>query len=161
MTGRTMLRGRTARTLLPVVLIVLAGAIGALAFATSAETKGEVGRGTVTVRSSEYGRILFDGRGFVLYGFTRDPRGKSTCTGACAKAWPPYIVQSRPRAGAGAGAARLGTVKRADGSLQATYAGRPLYSYVGDKKPGQILCQNVTEFGGVWRVVRANGRLVG
>jgi predicted lipoprotein with Yx(FWY)xxD motif len=56
---------------------------------------------------------------------------------------------------------RLGWVKRSDGSLQATYAGHPLYYYVGDKKPGQILCQNVPEFGGIWRVVRPTGRLVG
>lgn len=138
---------------------VAAALFGATAGSVSAI--GERSRASVVVGSSSFGRILFDGRGFVLYGFTRDPSGKSTCTGACAKAWPPFIVQSRPRAGAGAGAARLGTVKRADGSLQATYAGRPLYYYVGDRKPGQILCQNVTEFGGVWRVVRANGRLVG
>jgi len=117
-------------------------------------------RPTVAVKSSLYGRILFDGRGFVLYGFTRDRLGKSACTGACAKAWPPYIVKSRPRAGQGVSAARLGTTKRRDGSLQATYAGRPLYYYIGDKKPGQILCQNVTEFGGIWRVIRPNGRLV-
>jgi predicted lipoprotein with Yx(FWY)xxD motif len=69
-------------------------------------------------------------------------------------------VKSRPRAGHGVSAARLGTTKRRDGSLQATYAGRPLYYYIGDKKPGQILCQNVTEFGGIWRVIRPNGRLV-
>jgi predicted lipoprotein with Yx(FWY)xxD motif len=131
------------------------------ATAGSVMAAGDGARATVTVKSSSYGRILFDGRGFVLYGFTRDPRGKSACTGACAKAWPPYIVTSRPRAGAGVGAARLGAIKRPDGSLQAAYAGRPLYYYVGDKKPGQILCQNVTEFGGVWRVVRPTGRLVG
>ena len=117
-------------------------------------------RPTVAVKSSLYGRILFDGRGFVLYGFTRDRLGKSACTGACAKAWPPYIVKSRPRAGTGVSTARLGTTKRGDGSLQATYAGRPLYYYIGDKKPGQILCQNATEFGGIWRVIRPNGRLV-
>jgi predicted lipoprotein with Yx(FWY)xxD motif len=122
---------------------------------------GERSRPSVIVGSSSFGRVLFDGRGFVLYGFTRDRRGRSVCSGACAKAWPPYIVRSRPRAGAGIDATRLGTVKRADGSLQATYAGRPLYYYVGDRKAGQILCQNVTEFGGVWRVVRPNGRLVG
>jgi predicted lipoprotein with Yx(FWY)xxD motif len=40
-----------------------------------------------------------------------------------------------------------------------TYAGRPLYFYVGDTKPGQILCQNVAEFGGTWRVVRPSGKL--
>jgi len=113
------------------------------------------------VKASSFGRILFDGRGYVLYGFTRDPQRKSACSGPCARAWPPYIVKSRPRAGAGVTARRLGTTKRKDGSLQVTYAGRPLYYYVGDRKPGQILCQNVSEFGGVWRVVRPSGRLVG
>ena len=48
-------------------------------------------------------------------------------------------------------------VRAGDGSRQVTYAGRPLYYYAGDRKPGQILCQNVSEFGGLWLVVRANG----
>jgi predicted lipoprotein with Yx(FWY)xxD motif len=137
-----------------------------IAVAMSGATAGSVmaigdhPRPSVVVGSSSFGRVLFDGRGFILYGFTRDSRGRSVCTGDCAKAWPPYIVKSRPRTGMGVDGARLGVIKRADGSLQATYAGRPLYYYVGDRKPGQILCQNVTEFGGVWRVVRPNGRLV-
>jgi predicted lipoprotein with Yx(FWY)xxD motif len=117
-------------------------------------------RARLTVKQTRYGRILFDGRGFVLYGFTRDPRGESVCAGACTKAWPPYLVKSRPLAGRGVAAARIGTTRRRDGSRQATYGGRPLYYYVGDRKPGQILCQNVTEFGGAWRVVRPNARLV-
>jgi predicted lipoprotein with Yx(FWY)xxD motif len=50
--------------------------------------------------------------------------------------------------------------KRAGGRLQVTYAGRPLYYYVGDRRAGQIRCQNVTEFGGVWRVIRPSGTLV-
>jgi len=132
----------------------------AAATAGSVIASGDGVRSTVAVKSSSYGRILFDGREFVLYGFTRDRLGKSACTGACANAWPPYIVKSRPRAGTGVSTARLGTTKRGDGSLQATYAGRPLYYYIGDKKPGQILCQNATEFGGIWRVIRPNGRLV-
>jgi predicted lipoprotein with Yx(FWY)xxD motif len=137
-------------------LLLMCGALAAVAPAAA-----QTPRSTVTVKASSFGRILFDGRGYVLYGFTRDPRGKSACSGACARAWPPLIVRARPRAGAGVAAGRLGTTKRADGSLQGTYAGRPLYYYVGDRKPGQILCQNVTEFGGVWRVVRPSGRLVG
>jgi predicted lipoprotein with Yx(FWY)xxD motif len=115
---------------------------------------------SVLVRHSSFGEILFDGRGFVLYAFTRDRSGKSACSGACARAWPPYLVKSPPRAGAGVVAGRLGTTRRADGSVQVTYAGHPLYYYVGDRRPGQIRCQNVSEFGGVWRVVRASGRLV-
>jgi len=122
---------------------------------------GRTARPSVAVKPSPFGRILFDGRSYVLYAFTRDARSKSVCSGACARAWPPYVVRSRPRAGAGIAGRRLGTTKRADGALQVTYAGRPLYYYIGDRKPGQILCQNVTEFGGVWRVVRASGRLVG
>ena len=137
-------------------LIVLVLGLAVTAATATASTPAA----KVAVKSSSYGRILFDGRGFVLYAFTRDPRGKSVCRGACADAWPPYIVKSRPRAGAGVAVRRLGTTRRADGSLQATYAGRPLYYYVGDRKPGQILCQNVPEFGGIWRVLRPTGALV-
>jgi len=115
---------------------------------------------TLTVGASSYGRVLFDGRGFALYGFTRDPRSKSVCAGACAKAWPPYVVKTRPRAAAGVNARLLGTTRRANGAVQVTYAGRPLYYYVGDRKAGQVLCQNVSEFGGIWRVIRPTGGLV-
>ena len=116
-------------------------------------------RSTLTVKSSRYGPILFDGKGFVLYAFTHDLKGKSRCSGACAAAWPPYLAQ-RPRAGGGTKSSLLGTTKRADGSIQVTYAGRPVYYYVGDRRPGQILCQNVEEFGGLWLVVRGGGSLV-
>jgi predicted lipoprotein with Yx(FWY)xxD motif len=115
---------------------------------------------TVTVERSAYGVVLFDGHGKALYAFTRDRGSWSTCAGPCAAAWPPYIAKDDPRAGAGANPSLLRTTRRADGSRQVTYAGRPLYYYVGDRKPGQILCQNVSEFGGLWLVVRPNGRLV-
>jgi predicted lipoprotein with Yx(FWY)xxD motif len=115
---------------------------------------------SLAAHSSAYGRILFDGRGHVLYAFTRDTKAHSACAGACAKAWPPYLVSTRPRALAGIKQSLIGTTRRADGRLQATYRGRPLYFYVGDRKPGQILCQNVTEFGGRWLVLRPDGVLV-
>ena len=113
----------------------------------------------VTARTSSYGRILFDGTNHALYAFTRDRRGKSNCDGRCATAWPPYIVKRPLRAGAGTTRALLGTTRRRDGRLQLTYAGRPLYFYVHDGR-GQVLCQNVREFGGLWLVVRPSGALV-
>jgi predicted lipoprotein with Yx(FWY)xxD motif len=115
---------------------------------------------SVTVRSSDYGRILFDGRGKALYAFTRDGRGRSRCSGACATAWPPFVVSRKPRAAAGVKGLLIGTIKRSDGKLQVTYGKRPLYFYVGDRKPGQVLCQNVKEFGGLWLVVRPGGQVV-
>jgi predicted lipoprotein with Yx(FWY)xxD motif len=143
---------------LATAVLVLAAAL--LLVAESPALSPPTGKQAITVRSSSYGRILFDRLGFVLYAFTKDPRKKSTCYGACAKAWPPYLVRSRPVAGHGTRASLIGTVRRTNGKLQATYAGRPLYFYVGDRNPGQILCQNVREFGGLWLVVRPSGALV-
>jgi predicted lipoprotein with Yx(FWY)xxD motif len=139
-------------------LIVFAVVCLALASASSTMASQQVAP-TLTVRSSSFGKVLFDGRGFVLYAFTKDRRS-SACSGACAKAWPPYVVRGAVRAGTGVKASLLSTVRRANGSRQVTYAGRPLYYYVGDRKPGQILCQNVSEFGGLWLIVRPSGKLV-
>jgi predicted lipoprotein with Yx(FWY)xxD motif len=116
-------------------------------------------RGTLKVGPSTYGQVLFDGRGYVLYAFTHDLKGKSRCAGACAAAWPPFLAKA-PRAGVGVKQSLLGTTRRANGTLQVTYAGRPLYYYVGDRRPGQILCQNVEEFGGLWLILRGSGKLV-
>ncbi len=147
----------TGRALFVVVLV--AATVSAAADARSVETTAT--KPTLTVRSSAFGRILFDGRGGALYAFTKDPRaGRSTCNGACATAWPPYLKAGALRAGDGVRRALIGTTRRRDGRAQITYAGRPLYYYVGDRKPGQVLCQNVREFGGLWLVQRANGRLV-
>ena len=140
---------------LAALAVVAAGVI-----APGAMSEGQLDRGTLTAHSSRFGQILFDGRGFVLYAFTRDARGRSACYGACATAWPPYIVKSAPRAAAGTKRSLLGTTRRRDGKLQVTYAGRPLYYYVNDRRPGQILCQNVSEYGGLWLVARPNGTLV-
>ena len=138
-------------------IAVLAAAAAVLVLSGTADASD---RSVLTAGKSSYGRVLFDGRGFALYAFTHDTRGKSTCDGACAKAWPPYLVKNAAKAGAGTRAGLLGTPRRGDGSLQVTYKGQPLYYYVGDRSPGQILCQNVTEFGGVWLVVRPDGKLV-
>jgi predicted lipoprotein with Yx(FWY)xxD motif len=140
--------------------VFIALALAALAVPHIAPTSSGAPRSALTAGPSAFGRILFDGRGFVLYAFTRDPRGKSVCVRGCARAWPPYLVKTRPHAGSGVKAGLLGTTKRASDGLQVTYAGRPLYYYVGDRRAGQILCQNVTEFGGAWRVIRPTGKLV-
>lgn len=142
------------------LITVLAVSASTAGVASAVPQGAEAPRSTVIVRSSNYGKILFDGRGFVLYAFTRDPRGRSACKGACAAAWPPYLVSLRARAGAGVKSSLLGTTRRADGKIQVTYAGRPMYYYVGDRRPGQVLCQNVDEFGGLWLVVRPSGKLV-
>ena len=140
-------------------LVALAAILLATVLAPAAVSGASADRSTLTAHSSRFGQILFDGKRFVLYAFTKDPHGRSACYGACAAAWPPYLVRSA-RAGAGVKSRLLGTTRRRDGKLQATYAGRPLYYYVGDRSPNEIRCQNVDEFGGLWLVARPNGTLV-
>ena len=149
------------KTLGLVALALVAGGL-ALARPISAAPSSTAPAAILAAHGSGYGRILFDRRGFVLYLFTHDRSRRSLCAGECANRWPPYVVRRTTKLTAGAGTRRslIGTTTRANGTLQVTYAGRPLYRYVGDLKPGQILCQNVSEFGGLWLVVRPTGRPV-
>ena len=128
----------------------------------AAASTGKKRRGkTVKVMNSRYGRILVDGRGHTLYLFTRDQKkNRSRCYGGCADAWPPFYTEGKPRAGSGAQARRLGTTRRRNGKTQVTYNGHPLYYYVDEDEPGEILCQNVEEFGGLWLVVSPPGNAV-
>ena len=112
------------------------------------------------MHASKYGRILFDGRGFALYAFTRDRAGRSACTGACAKAWPPYVVELRPKAGTGATASLLGTIRRGNGSRQVTYAGHPLYRFFGDTKRGQTNGEGLKDFGAAWYALMPSGKKI-
>ena len=145
---------------LVLVAFMLAAAAFAAAGSGAARASAEATT-TLTVRSTRYGSILFDGRGRALYAFTRDRRGGSSrCYGACARAWPVYFASGRLVAGKGVRRSLLGTTRRRDGRRQITYNGRPLYFYVGDRSPGQVSCQNVAEFGGTWLVMRPSGSLV-
>ena len=110
----------------------------------------------VKLGDSQFGRVLFSGGDRALYLFTRDPRNKTRCYGACAEAWPPLYAKDRPRAGAGVDPGRLGTIKRRGGRRQVTYKGQALYFYVHDPK-GQVLCNDVFEFGGTWFALDAKG----
>ena len=113
----------------------------------------------VKLRRSQFGRVLFSGGDQAIYLFTRDQGRKSRCYGACAKAWPPFFAKGRPRADQGVRRSLLGTTKRRDGRRQVTYNGHPLYFYAHEG-PRQVLCQNVEEFGGLWLVVKRDGRPV-
>ena len=111
----------------------------------------------VKLAHTDYGRALANGDGYALYLFTRDERKRSRCYGKCADVWPPLLTHGKPVAGKRVHQRLLGTSKRRNGRRQVTYAGHPLYRYVGDRNPGQVLCQAANEYGGVWYVVRRSG----
>jgi predicted lipoprotein with Yx(FWY)xxD motif len=110
----------------------------------------------VKLRDSQFGPVIFNGRDQAAYTFTRDGR-RSRCYGECAKAWPPFFARGRPRAGRGIKRGLLGTVRRRGGRRQVTYAGQPLYFYEHDPK-GEVLCNDIAEFGGTWFAVTPKGK---
>ncbi|MEX2106340.1 MAG: hypothetical protein WD810_05525 [Solirubrobacterales bacterium] len=106
----------------------------------------------------ELGLVLVDSKGFTLYDFHKDKGTKSACYGACAQAWPPLLTSDgEPHPSNGASAAKLGTTERDDGTMQVTYAGHPLYTYAGDKKPGEATGHDFSSFGAQWYALTGNG----
>ena len=100
------------------------------------------------------GKVLATSTGRTLYLYTPDGHNKSNCTGTCAQTWPPLMTPAKPIAGMGVKQALLATTRRANGKLQVTYNGHPLYKYVGDSGAGQT---NGEGSGGIWFVVSAAG----
>lgn len=104
---------------------------------------------SVAKADSTLGAILVNAEGMTLYLLTQDNQGGSTCTGTCARNWPPLLTEGQPQAGEGVDSSLLGVIERPDGSTQATYDGWPLYSYSRDLAPGDTNGQGVN---GVWFV---------
>ncbi len=131
-----------AAALVAAALLVVAVTTGS---GPPARTKG--GRLELQVRQIAGKAVLTDAGGFTLYWFAPDSVSKSRCYGTCAVYWPP--LTGAPKAGPGV-TGKLGTIKRSDGSLQATYDGHPLYTYIGDSAPGQASGNRVNLNGGLW-----------
>jgi len=129
-----------------VLLGVAAGTAGSASTVASGNSLKAVQIGGVSV--------LANAKGFTLYWFAPDTATKSVCNGSCAAYWPP--VKGPATAGPGI-PGKLGTIKRADGSTQATYDGHPLYTYVGDSAPGQARGNNLNLNGGLWHEVTTSG----
>jgi len=142
---------RLTAAALGVAALVLLGV--AVANAT-APAPAATSTGTALKTTTIDGRtVLTNGKGFTLYSFAPDTPTTSKCYGSCAAYWPPVIGSSA----AGAGLpGKAGTIKRTDGSLQLTYNGHPLYTYIGDSAPGQATGNNLNLNGGLWLVVPAS-----
>jgi len=97
--------------------------------------------------------VLTNAKGFTLYSFAPDTSTKSNCNGTCAQNWPPV---KGPATAAGV-KGTFGTIKRPDGSIQATFDGHPLYTFVGDTAPGQAKGNGLNAAGGVWHEVTTSG----
>jgi predicted lipoprotein with Yx(FWY)xxD motif len=160
--GVPSLRGRTPAVPARLAWLGVAGAsVVALALTAGAVAgAGGAGAGAQSasggLRTEQIGgvAVLANSAGRTLYWFAPDTSSMSACNGSCAVYWPP--VTGPVKAGPGV-TGTLGTIRRADGSTQATYNGHPLYTYVGDSGAGQAHGNNLNLNGGLWHEVPASG----
>jgi predicted lipoprotein with Yx(FWY)xxD motif len=153
----------------PLVALAACGSSGgggvssaATSATTSASSSASSGNGqsaaTVDAANNSLGSILVDQQGRTLYLFAKDSSTTSTCTDACAVAWPPLRSNAQPTvAGSGTDPSLIGTTPRSDGSPQVTYNGHPLYLFKGDQKAGDANGQGVNAFGAAWYALSPTG----
>ena len=133
--------------LLATAVLVVAGCTSSGAGATPIGGGASSAAGVVidAASSPTFGMVLTGPNGMTLYTHAGDSATSSTCTGACATAWPPLQTTGQPTAGPGV-TGQLGTLIRADGTTQVTYGGMPLYGWQGDTKPGDVTGNGVEGF---------------
>lgn len=109
---------------------------------------------TRTVHGTE---VLTNAKGFTVYTFAPDSSTTSKCNGACATAWPPVPGPATPGSGV---TGKLTTITRSNGTRQAAYDGHPLYTFTGDKSPGEATGNGVNAFGGLWHAATPSGAMM-
>jgi predicted lipoprotein with Yx(FWY)xxD motif len=126
-------------------LAVLGGSVATASSGAPASATGAAGG----LRTSKIGgvTVLTNAKGFTLYWFAPDKPNKSVCYGSCAAYWPPVKGPVTLSAGI---SGKVGTIRRSDGSLQATFDGHPLYTYVADTAPGEAKGNKLNLNGGLW-----------
>ncbi len=122
---------------------------------TTATTAGTVGVAVGTAHGS--GGTYLTASGRALYLWVADGSGHSSCSGACAQAWPPLVTSGHPVATGAVKTAALGMITRSDGHHQVTYDGHPLYFFVGDQHAGTTTGQGSDGFGAKWWLVAPSG----
>jgi len=106
------------------------------------------------------GTYLTGASGRALYLWVADGNGKSSCAGACAKAWPPVVTKTTPVVSGGVNTGDIGTITRSDGSEQVTYKGHPLYYFIADTSGGTTKGQGSDSFGAKWWLVDPAGAAI-
>jgi predicted lipoprotein with Yx(FWY)xxD motif len=137
------------------VALVACGSSGASSTSSSgtASSPAAAAAGTVKTATIAGVTVLTSSSGFTLYSFAPDTSTTSKCNGTCAQNWPPV---TGPVSAAGV-SGTFGTIKRSDGSVQATFDGHPLYTFVGDTAPGQAKGNGLNVNGGLWHEITTSG----
>jgi predicted lipoprotein with Yx(FWY)xxD motif len=138
-----------------VVVLVLAGAIVAVAMASGSQSPTVRSASNATLKTN----VVVNLQGRTLYALTPETSKHLLCkTKACLGFWPPLTVSSattKLKAGPGV-QGRLGLVRRGSKSFQVTLRGMPLYRFAGDRGRDESHGQGIESFGGRWHAATAS-----
>jgi predicted lipoprotein with Yx(FWY)xxD motif len=126
---------RVLVTILVASALLAAGALQSAFAAAPAETK-----------QTKIGPVLSNDGGLTLYTFDKDADGQSACNGPCTEKWPPQQAHEGDQP-----EGDYTIIKRADGSMQWAYKGKPLYMWINDETPDDTKGDGLNE---VWHAAR-------
>ena len=151
------------RMLLALLAVAAAAAVLAACSSSAASSSSGGGSGSGSPAAATGGSlktatlggatVLTSAGGFTLYSFAPDTPTTSNCNGTCAQNWPPVTGPATASGVTGT----FGTIKRSDGSVQATFDGHPLYTFAGDTAPGQNKGNGLNISGGLWHEITTSG----
>ncbi len=143
------------------ILILVALTLTATA-ATAAVAAATPRHAKLQLRRTADGKILVNRAGFTLYVFAKDGRNKDVCVNisGCPGVWPALTTGGRAIAGPGVKRSLIGTITVPGVGKQLTYAGHPLYTYIGDAGPAETSYIGASQFGARWFAINGAGRLV-
>jgi predicted lipoprotein with Yx(FWY)xxD motif len=142
---------KPSRLLTVVAALVVVAAIGVAGASALSGSSGSSARTTVKSGRALGMKVLTTPKGMTLYSLSAETNGRFICTGSCLALWKPVIVARGVKP---TGAPKLGTVRRPDGRFQVKYNGKPLYSFVQDKKAGDAKGEGFKDVG-TWHVASA------
>ena len=123
----------------------MATAIALAALAVSYSAQADEDYGPFKEQKTAAGTVLADPKGMTLYTYDKDEPGKSNCVDQCAVNWPPAMATDADKP-----VGDLTIITRPDGTKQWADEGKPLYTFIQDKKPGDITGDKMKD---VWHAV--------
>jgi predicted lipoprotein with Yx(FWY)xxD motif len=141
-------------------IVVIVGLVVLVLAGGSSATKARSSAVSISVRQTALGRVLVGTGGRTLYLFLADKHNVSKLSRAGFAAWPAFAVNGTPQVSGGVNRSQIETISSRGAKHQLTYAGHPLYYFVGDQHSGSTAGQGLFEFGAKWYVVSPNGKAI-
>jgi predicted lipoprotein with Yx(FWY)xxD motif len=141
-------------------IVIIVGVVVLVFAAGGSASRARSSAASISVKQTALGRILVGSSGRTLYLFVADRPNVSKLSRAGFAAWPAFATNEAPQVNGAVSRSKVTTIASRGAKHQLTYAGHPLYYFVGDQHPGSTAGQGLFEFGAKWYVVSPSGKAI-